>query len=119
VFREVLRERARAERTTVERVKEFLELDTRFASIDEIVEELFGDIDVPPEVQTHVSEAASMVQDGDEEAAGEYLADHFGSECDAEYPRPYEVSESGRASRCHRHKGEYVSPDEYRTEMQH
>jgi peptide/nickel transport system ATP-binding protein len=118
VFREVLRERFRAERTTVERVKEFLELDTRFASIDEIVEELFGDLDVPPAVQTHISEAASMVQDGDEEAATEYLAEHFGSECDAEYPLPHEVSESGRASRCHRHRGEYVSPDEYRSEMQ-
>ncbi len=118
VFREVLRERSRAERTTVERVKEFLAFDTRFASIDEIVEELFGDLDVPPEVQTHVSEAASMVADGDEEAAGEYLNEQFGSECDAEYPEAHEVSESGRESRCHRHKNEYVSPGEYRTEMQ-
>jgi len=112
VFREVLRERARAERTTVERVKEFLELDTRFASIDEITEELFGDIDVPESVRTHVSEAASKVADGDEVAAQEYLAEQFGSVCDAEYPAPREVSASGRQSRCHRHDPEYVDPSD-------
>ncbi|WP_135821815.1 ABC transporter ATP-binding protein [Halostella litorea] len=110
VFREVLRERARAERTTVERVKEFLDMDTRFESIDEITDELFGDLDVPESVRTHVSEAASKVADGDERAAQEYLAEQFGSVCDAEYPEPHEVSASGRRSRCHRHEPEYTEP---------
>ncbi|WP_121820969.1 ABC transporter ATP-binding protein [Halostella salina] len=112
VFREVLRERARAERTTVERVKEFLDMDTRFASIDEITEELFGDLDVPSSVQTHVSEAASKVADGEEEAAKEYLAEQFGSVCDEEYPTPREVSTTGRTSRCHRHDAEYTEPSQ-------
>ncbi|NHN46150.1 ABC transporter ATP-binding protein [Halostella sp. JP-L12] len=114
VFREVLRERVRAERTTTERIKEFLDMDTRFASIDEITEELFGDLDVPAEVETHVSEAASRVADGDEESARDYLAEEFGSICDGEFPDAHEVSASGRRSRCHRHREEFAEPDAFR-----
>ncbi|WP_134672447.1 ABC transporter ATP-binding protein [Halorussus marinus] len=113
VFREVLRERARAEKSLTEIAKEKLGMETRFSDIDEIRTELFGDLDVPSRVREHVEVAANHVEQNDEHAAREYLADEFGSICDAEDPSMHVVSDTGRTSNCHRHLPDYQEPDEF------
>ena len=110
VFREVLRERSRAERSIRDRARETLGLHTRFSDIDEITEELFADLDVPSDVQRHVDEAIERVSQNDEEGAQEYLESEFGSVCDRDPPADHEVSETERRSHCHRHGDDYADP---------
>jgi peptide/nickel transport system ATP-binding protein len=113
VFREVVRERSRADRSLTERAKELLGMETRYSDIDEIRAELFGDVDVPPSVQQHVDEAASYIEQNDDKQAREYLRDVFGSACDTDAPDDHVVSDTGRFSHCHRHREEYEQPDEF------
>ncbi|WP_101295059.1 ABC transporter ATP-binding protein [Halegenticoccus soli] len=110
VLREVLRERSRAERSLSDRARELLGMETRYTDIDEIRGELFGDVDVPAEIEAHVDEAAAYVRANKEAEARRYLLSEFGSECDTERPDHYRVSGSGRASLCHRHAPEHDEP---------
>jgi peptide/nickel transport system ATP-binding protein len=112
-FRDVLRGRSRADRSIRERLRERMGFQTRFSDIGEIRDDVFGDVDLPDEVEAHVDNASSMVADGDEPAAREYLAEQFDSVCDGEYPPRYAVGDAGRGSRCHRHDETYESPDSY------
>ncbi|WP_135827333.1 ABC transporter ATP-binding protein [Halorussus halobius] len=113
VFREVLRERSRAEKTLSEQAKELLGMETRFSGIDEIRSELFGDLDLSREVREHVDRAAERVADNDEQGARRVLREEFGSVCDAENPDDHVVDDAGRTSHCHRHLTEYAEPDEF------
>ncbi|WP_135823582.1 ABC transporter ATP-binding protein [Halorussus ruber] len=113
VFREVLRERSRAEKSLTEQAKELLGMETRFSDIGEIKQELFGDIDLSSEVERHIDEAAQHVEDNDEEAARRVLREEFGSICDNQKPDNHVVSDTGRVSHCHRHMSEYTDPDEF------
>ncbi|WP_049922950.1 ABC transporter ATP-binding protein [Halopiger djelfimassiliensis] len=124
-LREVLRERQRAERSITDRIRELLGKETRFGTIDEIYDELFGEYDLPPEVESVLEEVADHVRKNDETTALEIIDDEFGSICDgcepgtgsgAEAdpvePEYHVVSDSGRRSLCHRHGDEYREPDE-------
>ena len=113
VFREVLRERSRAEKSLTDQAKELLGMETRFSDIGEIQQELFGDLTVPSDVQQHIEEAATLVENNDEQGAREYLFEQFGSVCDREKPNDHKVSDTGRFSHCHRHRSEYTEPDEF------
>jgi peptide/nickel transport system ATP-binding protein len=113
VFREVLRERSRAEKSLTEQAKELLGMETRFSDIGEIRRELFGDLDVPREVEAHLDRAAEHVKNNEDAEARKVLRDEFGSICDAENPANHVVSDSGRISHCHRHLPEYTEPDEF------
>jgi peptide/nickel transport system ATP-binding protein len=113
VFREVLRERSRAEKTLTEQAKELLGMETRFSDIGEIRRELFGDLDAPREVEAHLDRAAEHVKNNEDAEARKVLRDEFGSICDAENPANHVVSDSGRISHCHRHLPEYTEPDEF------
>jgi peptide/nickel transport system ATP-binding protein len=113
VFREVLRERARADKSLTEQAKELLGMETRFSDIGEIREELFGDLDVPREVREHVDRAADLVESNDEAAARQVLREEFGSICDSQKPANHPVSDTGRVSHCHRHEPDYTEPDEF------
>ncbi|HET7323098.1 MAG TPA: ABC transporter ATP-binding protein [Halococcus sp.] len=113
VLREILRERERANRSLSERAKELLGMETRFSSIDEINEEVFGDVEMPNEMEEHLETVASHVRDGDEEQALAYLRDEFGSECDTTMPDHHERGSAGRVSLCHRHKDAYEEPGEF------
>jgi peptide/nickel transport system ATP-binding protein len=115
VFREVLRERGRAERSLSERARALLGMSTRFSDIDEMHEELFGDVAVPPAVQEHLDDVEERLRDNDEEGAIALLRDEFGSECDTEMPAHHEVSAAERTSLCHRHKSEHEEPGEFFT----
>ena len=113
VFREVLRERSRADKSLTEQAKELLGMETRFSDIGEIKRELFGDLDLSTEVRQYVEEAADHVEENDEAGARELLREEFGSVCDFEKPDDHVVSDTGRVSHCHRHQSEYTEPDEF------
>ncbi|CQR49224.1 MULTISPECIES: ABC transporter ATP-binding protein [Haloferax] len=110
VFREVLRERSRADPSLGDRVRELLGRESHRAGMDEIIPELFGDLDVPSDVMTHVREAADYAENDDEDAARTYLREEFGSVCDHERPEQLAVGDRGRLSLCHRHDAEYEEP---------
>ncbi|ELZ95225.1 putative dipeptides/oligopeptides ABC transporter ATP-binding protein [Haloferax mucosum ATCC BAA-1512] len=110
VFREVLRERERASPSVTERVRELLGRETHRSGMDEIVTELFGEIDVPGGVMKHINEAADYAENDDEDAARTYLREEFGSVCDHERPGQLGVGDKGRLSLCHRHETEYEEP---------
>jgi peptide/nickel transport system ATP-binding protein len=112
VFREVARERTRMDRSFTSKVKTALGGRDPYQDVDEIVEDTFGHVDVPSEVQTHIGEAVGYIKAGEEEQAVEYLKGEFGSICDAELPDLQRVSRTGRESMCHRHDGEYEEPKE-------
>lgn len=78
----VVRERNRANRTVTERIKELLGGSTRFGSIDEIYEEVFGDQKLPADVKAVLDEVADHVRDHREEQALALLNEEFGSVCD-------------------------------------
>jgi peptide/nickel transport system ATP-binding protein len=108
VFREVIRERTRADRSFSDRVREFLGKETRFSDISEITDELFGDVqdELPEEAREHIREASSYVDAGNDNQARNYLFEEFGSVCDKEKPRHHSVTEL-RTSFCHRHIDEF------------
>ncbi|WP_458185921.1 ABC transporter ATP-binding protein [Haladaptatus sp. NG-WS-4] len=113
IFREVVRERSRAERSVRDQLKEMFGMETRFSDIGEIRQELFGEFDLPREVEKHVDEAASYIESNDDQQAREYLRDVFGSVCDTDDPDDNVVSDTGRFSHCHRHLDEYAEPEEF------
>ncbi|WP_435319881.1 ABC transporter ATP-binding protein [Haloarchaeobius sp. TZWSO28] len=110
VFREVVRERSRADRSLTDRAKEMLGRQTRFSDITEITDELFGDVDVPAEVSEHLREASGHIEKGHDNKAREYLFEQFGSICDREQPKHHVVSDDARTSFCHRHQDRYDEP---------
>ena len=114
-LREVLRERQRAERSVRERLRARLGKETRFGAIEETREELFGDLELPPEVRTAIDEVIDHAADHDERRALARLAEEFGSVCDGEgtpaEPELHAVGEGGRRSFCHRHADAYREPD--------
>jgi peptide/nickel transport system ATP-binding protein len=109
-LREILRERVRTERSITEIAREFLGLETRISDIEEITDEVFADIDLPPELDQHVDRVIDDVSNGDPETAQQYLKEKVGSECDLENPIYYTVDEEGRESYCHRHEDGYDTP---------
>ena len=132
VFRDILRERERAEKSLGERAREVLGLETRFSDIDEILWEIFGEGEragtagtagsdhpgasemlgsLPDGIRPTVSEAVEAVRNGEEGRAREILADEFGSDCDTRKPEHHVVSATGRVSLCHRHRDEYEEPE--------
>jgi peptide/nickel transport system ATP-binding protein len=112
-FRGVIRERARAQTTTLQRAKQLLGLETRFTPIEEITAELFGDRTYPDPIRETLDEAAAMVGDGDVTGAEELLEETFGEVCETDAPDLHPVGD-GQVSRCHRHMAEYEDPGEYR-----
>ncbi|WP_435348436.1 ABC transporter ATP-binding protein [Haloarchaeobius sp. HRN-SO-5] len=110
VFREVVRERSRADRSLTDRARELLGRSTRFSDVTEITDELFGDVNVPNEVAEDLREAASYIEQGHDNKARQYLFEQFGSVCDTSKPKHYVVSDDGRTSFCHRHVDGYEDP---------
>jgi len=117
--REVLRERKRAERTIRERIRERLGWETRFGDMNDTMEELFGDLDVPANLQKILDEIARHTNENDEEMALALLNDEFGSVCDGiteesgaseVEPEFYSTGATDRKSYCHRHDPEYREP---------
>ncbi|MFB6185529.1 MAG: oligopeptide/dipeptide ABC transporter ATP-binding protein, partial [Halobacteriaceae archaeon] len=108
-FRVILRERARADRPLREEIQILAGRNIDTVEVNETLDELFGDISLPPEVEDHIETAAEAAKSGNDEKAADYLGDQFGSRCDKEMPIQYEPQE-GRMSRCLRHEDEYQDP---------
>lgn len=118
-LREVLRERQRANRSIRERIRERLGKETRFGTVEGTFDELFGEFDVPSEVQLTLEEIKDQMRANNETRALEIFGDEFGGVCDGydgeggeEFtPEFHTVSSSGRKSYCHRHGSDYRDPD--------
>jgi peptide/nickel transport system ATP-binding protein len=113
VFREVLRERSDVTKSVTERVRDALGMETAGMDVEEVVDEAFAGLDVPSTVQQTVDEAVEYVERDDLQSAQETLRDEFGSVCETEEPEQLAVGDTGRVSRCHRHREEYVETQEY------
>jgi peptide/nickel transport system ATP-binding protein len=111
-FREVVRERDRADRSLSERARDVLGLETDVTDVRSVREEVFEDVTVPERVASDVDEAVQHVRDGDLSTARAHLHERFGSVCDFDPPADYEVGRSGRTSRCHRHEPDEEPPRE-------
>ncbi len=109
-FRETIRDRA-AE-TVFGRLGKRVRGD-RPTPAEELVEGLFALSEYPPSVTETLEEAASLVADGETEAAHSLLEAEFATVCETESPEEHAVGE-GQYSRCHRHRQEYAEPDQAR-----
>ena len=123
-FREVLRERERADWTIRERIRDKLGKETRFGDIEETRVELFGHLDIPEDVAVVFDEVVEYVDAHREREALQLLNEEFGSVCDGLSededdeerdtpikPEFHTVSDTGRKSYCHRHEERYREPD--------
>jgi peptide/nickel transport system ATP-binding protein len=106
-FREIVRERSRISLGTSDKIKRQLGMFSRYDDIDEAVIDLFGDLEIPSDVNTHIQDAVALVKDGRPDAARQLLLEEFGSVCDSERPEFHKTTDSGRQSYCHRHESKY------------
>jgi peptide/nickel transport system ATP-binding protein len=113
IFREVLRDRGDISKSTGDRLRELLGMEVGGMDAEEVVEDAFGELDVPSDVQQYIDEAVEHVRRDDLQSAKELLRDEFGSVCEREEPELEVVGETGRVSRCHRHSDEHVSTQAY------
>ncbi|MFC7071945.1 ABC transporter ATP-binding protein [Halovenus rubra] len=111
-LRDVLLERQRADRSLRERIRERLGRQTRFASVDETYDDLFGHLNIPQDAASVLDEIVDYAADNDEDQALAVLTEEFGSVCEKESPEYSTVSETGRQSFCHRHSEEHARPSE-------
>ena len=114
VFREVLRERGDVTKSVRERLRGLLGMETAGTDVEEVVVDTFDQLDVPSDVQQYVDEAVEHVERDDLTSAQEVLRDEFGSVCEHEEPEQLPVGDTGRVSRCHRHREEYMGTQTYR-----
>jgi len=105
-LRVVFRTRSRAEFTTLETLKGLVGAEVDPESVEEAVDDLLGDSDLPPEVRDVVDEAVDLATHGDDAEAADLLREVFGSRCDEEHPQPYDRGE-GWQSRCLRHEPDH------------
>jgi peptide/nickel transport system ATP-binding protein len=110
-FREVVRERSRQELGLVDQARQRLGRVSKYDDIDEAVEDLFGELEMPGEVAAAVDEASELVKTGDPGEARQQLFEEFGGVCDRERPEFHPVGNTGRKSYCHRHTDEYEDPE--------
>jgi peptide/nickel transport system ATP-binding protein len=116
IFREVLRERGDISKSVRERVRDLLGMETRGMDVEEVIEDAFGELDVPSDVQQHIDQAVEHIRRDDLESARDVFREEFGSVCEHEEPESLPVGDTGRVSRCHRHREEYTDTTEFRQE---
>ncbi len=107
----MLRERGRAETSLTDAVKRRFGIGAAADTVEEIRADVFDGVELPPDVEAKLDEAADAARGGDDLAGAEAVRSTFGSVCDREYPDAVEVGE-GRRSRCLRHGDDYRPPDE-------
>lgn len=112
ILREIIQERKRAVFTVRERLRRRMGWSTRFATVEQTFDELFGDIEVPDEVWSVLDEIKAHIDAYDEESAIELWNKEFGSVCESEPPEFHSVSSTGCESYCHRHLDEYPEPED-------
>ncbi|AEH38541.1 ABC transporter ATP-binding protein [Halopiger xanaduensis] len=114
-LRSTLHERQRADLSVRERLRAAMGRSTRFGTVEEIYDELFGDLEVPSTVQSVLDEIATHMRNYDEGEAIAVFHEEFGSVCEAKAPSYHRTSgDSERKSLCHRHADDedFRSPDD-------
>jgi len=109
VFRDILRNRDQRDTGVSDRIKHRLGIGVDERSIDLIVADLFEDVEVDPTVRETIDEATEKAETSPS-AALAILNEEFNSVCDHEAPAEHEVDETGRTSRCLRHRPDHASP---------
>jgi len=105
-LRVVFRTRSRAEFSTLETIKGLVGAEVDPESVEEAVDDLLGDRNLPSDTRETVDEAVDLAVHGNDDEAAALLRDAFGSRCDEEHPEAYQRGE-GWQSRCLRHEAEY------------
>ena len=105
-LRVVFRTRARTEASAGETIKRLVGLDVAGRELDETVEDLLADHDLPAAARETVDEAVAMARGGADARAAEHLREQFGSACDRDHPDPIAQGE-GWTSECLRHDGDH------------
>jgi len=105
-LRVVFRTRSRAEFSTLETIKGLVGAEVDPESVEEAVDDLLGDRNLPSDARETVDEAVDLAVHGNDDEAAALLRDAFGSRCDEEHPEAYQRGE-GWQSRCLRHEAEY------------
>ncbi|MFC7209631.1 ABC transporter ATP-binding protein [Natronoarchaeum sp. GCM10025321] len=108
-FRDVLRDRVRGEGGLSKRLKRQLGLGAGGRSVEVIVTQLFADVELSP-AASDVIDRATATADTDPTEALALLNEEFSSVCDRESPVEHDVDETGRTSRCLRHRSDYDDP---------
>jgi peptide/nickel transport system ATP-binding protein len=116
IFRGVLRERGDLTKGIRQRIRDLVGLETRGMDVEEVLDESFGELNVPTKVQQHIDSAVEHVRRDDLQSAKEELHAEFGSVCEQEEPELLEVGDTGRTSLCHRHRDEHQDTQSYITE---
>ncbi|MEZ3114722.1 ABC transporter ATP-binding protein [Halobaculum sp. MBLA0147] len=106
----VFRARAQADEGLIERVKTLLGRSPR-DDVDEIYEDLFGDVALPDQAQSEIDRALEASRSGDDEVATAVIREAFGSVCNEQRPEAHVVDEDGRFSKCVRHEEGYEDPE--------
>lgn len=106
-FRTVLRERARRDESLGDVVKRRLGIGD-YETVDDAMDDLFGEMELPTDVREILEEAAETARKGANREAASTLRDAFGSVCDEEFPDAIESGE--QLSRCVRHEEGYEEP---------
>lgn len=109
LFRDILRNRDQRDTGVSDRIKHRLGIGVDERSIDLIVADLFDDVDIDPAVRETIDEATEKAE-ASPGAALAILNEQFNSVCDREAPAEHEVDETGRTSRCLRHRPDHASP---------
>jgi len=108
-FRDVLRERTRAEAGLSQRLKRRLGLGSTARSVQAIVDELFADVTLSPAARDVIDRATATADTAPGEALT-VLDDEFGSVCDRQSPAEHAVDDTDRTSRCLRHRVDFEDP---------
>jgi len=105
-LRVVFRTRSRAEFSTLETLRGLVGAEVDPESVEEAVDDLLGDRELPPDARATVDEAVDLAVHGNDAEAAALLRDAFGSRCDEELPDVYQRDE-GWKHRCLRHESGY------------
>ena len=103
-LRVVLRTRARAETSALDRMRAIAGLPVDADSLAATRRELFGDYELPSDVGVVVDQAFAAAQAGEDRRGARLLRETFGSRCDEEHPEP---RDGARTNRCLRRESAF------------
>lgn len=108
-FRAVLRERAHDADGLVSGLKRSVGMSEQVTPIREVREDLFDDVTLPEASRERIDRATTAAASDGAAEATRILDDAFGTVCETSTPDAH-PTDSGRLSRCHRHRDEYDDP---------
>jgi peptide/nickel transport system ATP-binding protein len=114
-FRQILRERARADGKLTQSLLRRVGLASDEQRIQSLTADLFDGVKLPPGVAETIEQAENRANTSPG-AAADLLADEFGSVCDRNGEDVHAIEDNGRRSQCVRHRDEYRDPSDVTAE---